>query len=334
LLLAQGATAPRPADEALDAATRRACRDLATAIQSGSGGSIGAFLSRATSADHFAAARIGPWLSGEDTDRLDPADFLAARDGEDWLLPDGYGTLVASFGAPLPVRLGCPVEAIRTTRERVELATAQGIVRSRYAILTVPMGVLQAGRIQLDPSPTSDVEAAWEGLPMGTLTKVGIGFDSDVFGLGRDFYLFAEPTSERSILYLVRPGGRNHVMAFIGGSLARELAALPGPALREAVAAPLVAHLGTAISDHIGACLASEWHRDPWAMGSYAMAQPGMAGARTALRVPLSERLVYAGEAAASDGWHGTVAGAYLSGRAAACNVAQAASCGRAVNIE
>lgn len=266
MLLAQGATTPHPAGEALDAATKRACRDLATAIQSSSEGSIGTFLSQATSADHFAAARIGPWLSGEDTDRLHPADFLAACDGEDWLLPDGYGTLVASSGAPLPVRLGCPVEAIRTTRERVELATVQGIVRSRYAILTVPLGVLQAGRIRLDPSPTPNVEAAWAGLPMGASMKVGIGFDSDVLGRGRDFYLLAEPTSERSILYLVRPGGRNHVMAFIGGSLARELAALPGPALREAVAAPFVAHLGTAISDHIGACLASEWHRDPWAM--------------------------------------------------------------------
>lgn len=59
-----------------------------------------------------------------------------------------------------------------------------------------------------------------------------------------------------------------------------------------------------------------------------------MASVRTALRVPLSERLVYAGEAAASDGWHGTVAGAHLSGRAAARNVAHAASCSRAVNIE
>jgi len=42
---------------------------------------------------------------------------------------------------------------------------------------------------------------------------------------------------------------------------------------------------------------------------------------RAALRDPLSERLLYAGEAAAADGWHATVAGAYLSGRQAAAAV-------------
>lgn len=323
-MLAAGASAACPVPAAFDATATRAGRDLAAAMAGGNERSIGALLPRVTSMDHFAAARIGPWLSGEDTDLLDPADFLAARDGEDWLLPHGYGTLVVRFGAQLPVRLGCAVEAIRTTPERVELVTAQGIVRSRYTILTAPLGVLAARRLRLDPPPSPEVEAAWAGLPMGMLMKVGLGFDRDVFGLGRDLYLFAEPTSERSILYLVRPGGHNHVMAFVGGSLARDLGALPTPALREAVAAPLIAHLGSAISGHIGACLRSDWQRDPWALGSYAVARPGRGDSRAVLRTPLSERLVYAGEAAAGDGWHGTVAGAYLSGRAAARIVAQA----------
>jgi hypothetical protein len=41
------------------------------------------------------------------------------------------------------------------------------------------------------------------------------------------------------------------------------------------------------------------------------------APARAALRQPISDRVICAGEAAATDGWHGTVAGAYLSGGAA-----------------
>ena len=107
-------------------------------------------------------------------------------------------------------------------------------------------------------------------------------------------------------------------MGFVGGSLARELARLPAAGLREAVTAPLAGLLGAAGLARIGACFASGWQHDPWALGSYAVARPGMAGARAALRCPLSERVLYAGEAAAADGWHGTVAGAYLSGRAAA----------------
>ena len=87
---------------------------------------------------------------------------------------------------------------------------------------------------------------------------------------------------------------------------------------RDAVSAPLVEMLGSAVRERIRGCLFTDWHDDPWALGSYAVARPGRAAARAALREPWSERVHYAGEAAAADGWHGTVAGAYLSGRAAA----------------
>ena len=259
-------------------------------MRQGSRASIGALLPRVTAADHFAAAMLGPWLSGEDTPRLDPADFLAARDGEDWLLPDGYGTLVGRFGTGLPVRLGCAVQAVVATRNQVELTTTSGRLRARHVIVTVPLGVLAAERIRFDPPLPAAVLAALDGLPMGTLMKVGLRLTGDPFGLGDTFYLAAEPASERSILYLVRPFGREHVMGFVGGSLARELARLPAAGLREAVTAPLAGLLAAAGLARIGACFASDWQHDPWALGSYAVARPGLAGTRAALRCPLSER--------------------------------------------
>ena len=200
---------------------------------------------------------LGPWLSGEDTDRLDPADFLAARDGEDWLLPNGYGTLVGQFGMGLPVRLGCAVQAVVATRDQVELTTSAGRLRARHVIVTVPLGVLAAERIRFDPPLPAAVLAALDALPMGTLL-VGLRLTGDPFGLGDMFYLAAEPSSERSILYLVRPFGRDHAMGFAGGGLARELARLPAAALREAVTAPLAGLLGAAGLARIGACFASE----------------------------------------------------------------------------
>jgi monoamine oxidase len=75
----------------------------------------------------------------------------------------------------------------------------------------------------------------------------------------------------------------------------------------------------------------ADWRRDPWPLGSYALARPGAAGARAALCQPFSERVRYAGEVAAADGWHGTVAGAHLSGRAAARAVLAAPGCRGAV---
>ena len=308
------------------AAAERAWRKIAAAAQARRRESVAPLLPRTTPAELWAAALVGPWLSGVDTDEVDPRDFADARTGEDWLLPQGHGRLVGRLGAGLPVRLRCPVQAVHASGQGVAVSTPQGRLRASHAILTVPLGVLAMGAIAFDPPFPAPARAALEGLPMGNLMKVGIGFDRDLFGAGDTFYTGAPPTSERAILYLAQPFGRDQVMAFAGGSLARELQALTPRDRDDAVLAPLEAMLGTSLRRHVRATLASDWHRDPWSRGSYAVARPGRAAAREALRRPLllGERVRYAGEAAAEDGWHGTVAGAYRSGRSAARAVAAA----------
>jgi monoamine oxidase len=57
---------------------------------------------------------------------------------------------------------------------------------------------------------------------------------------------------------------------------------------------------------------------DPFALGSYSVARPGGAGLRAALAEALADRLLFAGEACADQGWAATVAGAHRSGRTAA----------------
>jgi monoamine oxidase len=318
LLLEGGVAVDAAAADACAAAAERAWAGIAEAVRLGRRCPIADLLPRDSPTDHWIAALIGPWLSGVDTTELDPEDFIAARDGEDWLVPGGYGRLVARFGAGLPARLGCPVAGLRTGAGMVAVETPHGTLRAAHAIVTVPLGVLAAGRIRFDPPLPAAVTAALGALPMGSLMKVGLAFDGDPFGQGDTFYLLGRPASERAILYLARPFGQDTAMAFVGGSLARELARLAPAELQAAVTAPLVAALGAGVRNRIRACLVADWQHDPWALGSYAVARPGMAHARAALRTPFSERVLYAGEAAATDGWHGTVAGAYMSGRSAA----------------
>ena len=197
-------------------------------MRQGSRASIGALLPRVTAADHFAAAMLGPWLSGEDTHRLDPADFLAARDGEDWLLPDGYGTLVGRFGMGLPVRLGCAVQAVVATRDQVELTTSAGRLRARHVIVTVPLGVLAAERIRFDPPLPAAVLAALDALPMGTLMKVGLRLTGRPVRPGRHV-LSRGRAQQRALDPLSRPAVRPRRMRW-----ASSAAALPAswPACR------------------------------------------------------------------------------------------------------
>jgi len=62
---------------------------------------------------------------------------------------------------------------------------------------------------------------------------------------------------------------------------------------------------------------------DPFGLGSYSVARPHAADERRALATPLAERIYFAGEAASTDGWAATVAGAYFSGRNAALQIMQ-----------
>ena len=303
-----------PYGDAIESASQR----LGAAVAGGRQEAAGRLLAGSTAADHYARAMIGPWLSGMDIDAMDASDFVAAREGEDWLVPQGYGRLVERFGAGLPVRLSCPANVIRCRTEEVEITTTAGVLRAGHVILTVPLGVLAAERIRFDPPLPAPVLAALEDLPMGNLVKLRVRLDGDPFGVGDNVYLNAPPASERTILWLARPFGRDELMGFVGGSLADELTALPDKDMTAEVRRQLAAMLGDGAAIRIVACTAADWRRDPWALGSYAIARPGGAAARAALRAPFAERVHYAGEAAAADGWHGTVAGAYLSGRAAA----------------
>ena len=82
--------------------------------------------------------------------------------------------------------------------------------------------------------------------------------------------------------------------------------------------------LGTKTVDrsYEGVADASAWGRNPWTRGSYASAEPGLHHLREELRVPVEDRIFFAGEACHLDQW-ATVGGAHLSGCETAANVAR-----------
>jgi monoamine oxidase len=216
---------------------------------------------------------------------------------------------------------------VRTLPHGVELTTSAGTLRAERAVVTIPLGVLAAGRIAFDPPLPSPVLAALDALPMGNLVKLRVRLAGDPLGCGDMVYAAAPPTSERTILWLVRPFGRAELTGFAGGRLGRELATLSPEDLGEAIRRDLAALAGGAAAEAVLDCHLVDWGADPWALGSYAIARPGASTARAALRAPWSERVRYAGEAAAADGWHGTVAGAYRSGVAAARAILAESGC-------
>ena len=265
-----------------------------------------------------AQVALGPWLLGVENDAASAAEFANAASGRDRLVPTGHGRLVAAYGRGIPVQLGTIVERIDYRGPGVVVETTQSRLRGRLAIVTLPVGVLAAGHVRFDPPLPLDKQRALEALPMGLLTKVGLFFDRDPFGLGDTFYLHRQTTDQRAALYLARPCGHDLVVGFVGGNLARELELAGEAASTSFVLEPLLEIFGSGLRSRLRGARHTCWGTDPFALGSYAVARPGGSTMRAVLGRPLADRVLFAGEAYAGDGWAATVAGAHLSGKRAA----------------
>ncbi|MGI9417289.1 MAG: flavin monoamine oxidase family protein [Geminicoccaceae bacterium] len=265
-----------------------------------------------------ARASLGPWLLGAENRDASALDFSRGVSGEDRLVPSGYGNLVGAYGHGVPVHLSTPVTRIRTRANRVDVTTDGATLTADHALVTVPIGALAAEHIRFEPGLDADHLRAIDGLPMGLLQKIVLAFDGDPFGLGDAYYLHERTATDAAALYLCRPCGSDHVIAFVGGDLARRLEVEGEAAAAEFALQPLRGLFGRSVDQRFAASRQTRWGADPLALGSYSVARPGASDHRLAFHRPHGERVHFAGEAAEASGWAATVAGAFMSGQRAA----------------
>lgn len=264
-----------------------------------------------------AAAGMTLFSLGEDPQRVSVADYQELWSGDDYLIPSGYGALVARTGEGLPVRLDTPVTAIRWDGPTVALETPRGTLTANAVVLTVPVGVLQAGGIRFTPELPAETRDALSGLGMGAYTKIALRIDRRrIDPLESTSYIeLGERGAATS--YDFWPFNRDLMIALLGGDHGRAICELGE---REAVAYAtdrLVAMVGGHARAAVTGGRLSAWWTDPWSRGSYSIARPGRASAREALRQPVGGRIHIAGEATAGGGAM-TVGGATLEGIRAA----------------
>lgn len=277
--------------------------------------------------ERTARAYIGPWTAGTDLGEVGVADWNETIAGEDWVISDGYGTLLRQLAADLPAQehtqLGCRLEALRVQRDHVDIVTTCGSLRAFCVVLTVPLSVLASGDIRIEP-PLSNAELrALDDLPLGCLLKIGLRLDGDPMGLGDSYYIVPRLEKQPDFFYFARPGGVPLLYAMTGGHHARALEGLGDAQCVEAALAPLREIFGQGIRRSFKATAVARWGRDRFAQGTYSIARAGGLPARAALRRPLHDRIYIAGEATAPRGWQATVAGAWLAGRQAVETIAR-----------
>lgn len=259
---------------------------------------------------------ISSYVNGVELDRLSTRDFGRYADTEvNWRVGQGYGALIAAYGADVDVLTDCPVRQVDHRGPGVVLDTGRGEIRAKAAIVAVPTPIIARETLTFLPKLPAKIEAA-HALPLGLANKILFGLPRpEVFA--ENGHLIGSTTTVATGSYDLRPLGRPIIEGYVGGRLAAELEAAGERAFADFAAAELIGLMGAEIRKELVFLTATAWGSDPWSLGSYSASLPGGAEQRAVLAAPVGTNLFFAGEATSMHDFS-TAHGAYRSGIAAA----------------
>lgn len=264
------------------------------------------------------ASNFGPLENATEIEASSNIDTIEFGSGNDDFVKEGIGTFVAKFGKDVPVEINQPVTQIKYNKNGVEVRTAKGkTYKGKTVLVTVSTGVLSSGKITFVPRLPKWKRQAIAGLPMGLLTKVILEFKSDVFGTEKaNTWVLNDGPGKDDMAFVVKPLEANAAVGFYGGNRAWEAEKAPDGEKK------LIAHSKATLAKIYGPKVGQEfekasvthWGKNPWTLGAYSSALPGMSKMHKELQRPVIGRVFFAGEACARPIFNGSLAGAYESG--------------------
>jgi monoamine oxidase len=268
-----------------------------------------------TPVEQAAATYLGPMDFAVDLDELSSADYSAADDLDpNFLVREGYGSVVARLGREVPVRLSTPARRIRWGGRGVTVETDAGALQARAVLVTASTGALQAETVRFDPPLPVAKQTAIHDVPMGMLVKIPLLVPRERFGVAPFTDVMLERYGKRDIYFLSFPFDYDLVVGFAGGDFGWELSAAGETAAVDFAKEALADIFGSTAPGKVARGAMTRWASNPWTRGAYAAAAPGRFAARAVLAEPVAERVFFAGEALAGPLVQ-TCGGAYLSGQ-------------------
>ena len=267
----------------------------------------------------------------------------AIDDDEQFRLPAGYAA-VAQFLHDDAVTRGAQfflktiVQEIRWQPNQVEIIAgstkAGGLAHAKFsrALITLPLGVLQAGSVRFVPELSDKLTAA-NKLAMGQVVKIVMRFREPFW---EDLKVLTKDGSDHSLKDLsflhapeellptwwtLLPSQLPILIGWAGGSRAEQLlaqgeAAITNQALR--TLATIFAVELKLVEEQLESIYYHDWYGDPFARGAYSYIPVGGLAAAGQLAAPVANTLFFAGEATNTEGHQGTVHGAIATGLRAA----------------
>jgi monoamine oxidase len=261
---------------------------------------------------------LGPFGCAKDLQDISAVDFTRSAERDiDAFCRQGMGALLAKLAEGLPIETSRPVRDIETGRTGAEISTDGAKTSARAVIVTASTNVLAAGKIRFAPELTKRQMDALAALKLGTYERIALELPDNPLRLQQDDLVFEKATGRNTAALLANVSGSPLHYVDIGGRFAAELSAR-GPAAMTSVALDWLGGLyGIDLKKSVKRTHATQWSKEPWALGSFSCAAPGGAPSRRVLMEVHRDRVFFAGEAVHETLW-GTVGGAWESGERAA----------------
>ncbi|MBL3700965.1 flavin monoamine oxidase family protein [Leucobacter luti] len=264
---------------------------------------------------HRTEEQYGAWIADLDAHGLDDDE----TEGDEVVFPDGYDRLAAGIAAGLDVRLSTAVTRLVWSERGVEATAGGATFSAARAVVTVPVGVLKAGTLAIEPALPEPVAGALDRLEMNAFEKIFLRFperfwDEDVYAIRRQGEAGAWWHSWYDLTAL---HGEPTLLTFAAGPCAREIRGWDDARVVASVLDALRELYGDAVPEPTAAHL-THWQDDERSRGSYAyMTLGSLPEDHTLLATPIGGVLHLAGEATWQDD-PATITAALCSGHRAA----------------
>lgn len=252
--------------------------------------------------------------------------------GGDLVFPEGYAQLFEGMAQGIHIKYREIVSEIRHGEHGVIVESNKGTCEADAVVITVPIGVLKAGKVRFSPELPDGIRTSIAEIKVGLFNKIAMRFDETFWNPDCDMFELVSSRSDFVCQFLNwRKFSKEPILiACLAADTAREWERLSDEETKARMQSLLVKLFGSSASKP-NAISITRWGQDEFSLGAYSVVDPGATAAKfDSLGKPVG-RLFFAGEATARSN-QGTVPGAYLSGMRAAKQIAECSSANKKVS--
>ena len=272
------------------------------------------------STDRFWKYMLSAYLefdTGGDISRLSSKFFYDDKDyiGKDVMITNGYSRLIDHLKDSIDIRTDQRVNTIDYSRDFTIVASQNMFYKSKYVIVTIPLGVLKKKNIAYKPPLPHAKQEGIAKLDMGTVNKFVLVWDTVFWNIELDYIGFTPEEKGKFNLFLnlKKTNNVNALMTFSFGNYSKVAESKSDSVIIKEI----MNHLKIIYGENIPAPISfkrTNWGSDKNHYGSYSHATRGIkTNVFELLSEEVNDKLFFAGEHTSWD-YRGTVHGAYKTG--------------------